>query len=118
MSLDLSFLGSTAGAWWVFWVAVAGWVIFLGLDPFGKSGSRRRTAPGELLPRVGGGGITGVGYEGRRRVRGGDDFAGDGVRYRILGIRAAPACIEIEASSSEWAGLVVRTLQPSYPFTP
>ena len=54
----------------------------------------------------------------RRRVRAGDEFAGDGVRYRILGIRAAPACIEIEASSSEWAGLVVRTLQPSYPFTP
>ena len=72
MSLELSFLGSTAGAWWVFWVAVAGWVIFLGLDPFGKSGSRRRTAQEELLRRLEDGEISREDYERRLRLLGDD----------------------------------------------
>lgn len=70
MALDLNFLGSTAGAWWVFWVAVAGWVIFLGLDPFGKSGSRRPTAQEELLRRLEDGEISREDYERRLRLLG------------------------------------------------
>jgi len=72
VSLDLSFLGSTAGAWWVFWVAVAGWVIFLGLDPFGKTGSQRGTAQEELLRRLEDGEISREDYERRLRLLGDD----------------------------------------------
>ncbi|MBK8064649.1 MAG: SHOCT domain-containing protein [Betaproteobacteria bacterium] len=72
MSLDLNFLGSTAGAWWVFWVAVAGWLIFLGLGPFGKTGSRRGTAQEELLRRLEDGEISREDYERRLRLLGDD----------------------------------------------
>lgn len=72
MSLDLILLGSTAGAWWVFWVAVAGWVIFLGLGPFGKAGSRRGTAREELLRRLKDGEISREDYERRLRLLGED----------------------------------------------
>ena len=72
MSLDLSFLGSTAGAWWVFWVAVAGWLIFLGLDPLRKTGSRRGTAQEELLRRLKAGEISREDYERRLRLLGDD----------------------------------------------
>ncbi len=72
MSLDLSFLGSTAGAWWVFWVAVAGWLIFLGLDPLRKTGSRRGTAQEELLRRLKAGEISREDYERRLRLLGED----------------------------------------------
>ena len=72
MSLDLSFLGSTAGAWWVFWVAVAGWVIFLGRGPFGKTGSRRSAAQEELLRRLEDGEISREDYERRLRLLGDD----------------------------------------------
>ena len=70
MALDLNFLGSTAGAWWVFFAVVAGWLIFLGLDPFGKSGSRRRTAQEELLRRLEDGEISREDYERRLRLLG------------------------------------------------
>jgi hypothetical protein len=53
LPLDLDFLGSTAGAWWVFWVAVAGWLIFIELDPFGKPSHRRGTAQEESLAAFG-----------------------------------------------------------------
>lgn len=72
MSLDLSFLGSTAGAWWVFWVAVAGWVIFLGRGPFGKTGSRRSAAQEELLRRLEDGEISREDCERRLRLLGDD----------------------------------------------
>ena len=72
MSLDLNFLGSTAGAWWVFWVAVAGWLIFLGLDPLRKTGSRRGTAQEELLRRLKAGEISREDYERRLRLLGDD----------------------------------------------
>ena len=72
MSLDLNFLGSSAGAWWVFWVAVAGWVIFLGLDPFGKVGSLHGTAREELLRRLEDGEISRDDYERRLRLLGDD----------------------------------------------
>lgn len=38
MLLDLVFADGTLGAWWVFWVSFAAWVIFLGIDPFGRAG--------------------------------------------------------------------------------
>jgi len=72
VSLDLNFLGSTAGAWWVFWVAVAGWVIFLGQGPFGKTGGRRGAAQGELLRRLEDGEISREDYERRLRLLGDD----------------------------------------------
>ncbi len=72
VSLDLNFLGSTAGAWWVFWVAVAGWLIFLGLDPLRKTGSRRGTAQEELLRRLKAGEISREDYERRLRLLGED----------------------------------------------
>jgi len=72
LSLDLSFLGSTAGAWWVFWVAVAGWVMFVGFDPFGKASNRRDTAREELLRRLEGGEISRQDYERRLRLLGDD----------------------------------------------
>ena len=72
MSLDLSFLGSTAGAWWVFWVAVAGWMIFLGLGPFGQTGSRRSAAQEELLRCLEDCEISREDYERRLRLLGDD----------------------------------------------
>ncbi|MCW5663790.1 MAG: hypothetical protein KIT35_08140 [Piscinibacter sp.] len=72
MSLDLNFLGSTAGAWWLFWVAVAGWVIFLGQGSFWKTGSRRGTAQEELLRRLEDGEISREDYERRLRLLGDD----------------------------------------------
>lgn len=72
MSLELNFLGSTAGAWWVFCVAVAGWLIFLRLDPLGKTGSRRGTAQEELLRRLEDGEISREDYERRLRLLGDD----------------------------------------------
>lgn len=65
MPLSLNFLGGTAGAWWVFWVAVAGWVIFIGFDPVGKASNRRDTGRKDFLCPLKGGEIS-------ARILGGD----------------------------------------------
>lgn len=72
LPLHLDFLGSTAGAWWVFWVAVAGWLIFIELDPFGKPSHRRGAAQEELLRRLEDGEISQEDYERRLRLLGDD----------------------------------------------
>lgn len=72
MPLDLNFLASTAGAWRLLWVAVAGWVIFLGQGSFGKTGSRRGPPQEELLRRLEDGEISREDYERRLRLLGDD----------------------------------------------
>ncbi len=67
---DWSFLGSAAGAWWVFWVAVAGLAIFLGPGLFGSGSSRRNTAREELQQRLENGEISREDYERRVRLLG------------------------------------------------
>lgn len=70
MSPDLDFLASTAGAWWVFWVAVAGWLIFLGRRLIGHHDERRWTARDELGRRLDDGEISPQDYERRLRLLG------------------------------------------------
>lgn len=70
MPFDLDFLRSPAGAWWVFWVAVAGWLIFLGRWLFGKRDERRWTAGDELQRRLEDGEISPHDYARRLRLLG------------------------------------------------
>lgn len=71
MRLDLDLLCRSASAWRVFWVAVAGWVMFVEMDLFGKTGNRRGSALEELQRRLKGGDTSRVDYERWLRLLGG-----------------------------------------------
>ncbi len=70
MPFNPDFLQSPAGAWWVFWVAVAGWLIFLGRWLFGPLDERRWTAKDELQRRLEDGEISPKDCERRLRLLG------------------------------------------------